>query len=221
MALLPVFCFCIWEGCEAVRSRINVIIVHPSAVCRSALQTLLLSYPIFSVTNLVASSTHLTVDALRIEQSVVLLSVAGSVAREIVFELTTVVSREPVPVVVLLDTELSDNDVRCLYAARARSVLYPRSSVEHLCAAIQQVANHGVYYAHDTDPERIANTPSLSNREKEIFTLLAGGMSGDEIAARLYISPKTVRNHISNVMSKLKVKDRTQACLLLSRMGVI
>lgn len=51
----------------------------------------------------------------------------------------------------------------------------------------------------------------LSTREKEILNLIADGLSGIEIAAKLAISPKTVKLHISNCIRKMKVDDRTQA----------
>ena len=59
----------------------------------------------------------------------------------------------------------------------------------------------------------------LTNREKEIFTLLIDNYSTAEIAAKLYISEKTVRNHISNVILKLDAKSRTQALVKLLMIG--
>lgn len=53
--------------------------------------------------------------------------------------------------------------------------------------------------------------PELTAREVEILDLIARGMNNREIASRLYLSPKTVRNHVSNVFLKLQVADRAQA----------
>jgi DNA-binding NarL/FixJ family response regulator len=55
--------------------------------------------------------------------------------------------------------------------------------------------------------------PELSDREREILTLIAQGSSNADIAARLVLSPKTVRNHVSNILSKLQVADRAEAIL--------
>jgi DNA-binding NarL/FixJ family response regulator len=55
--------------------------------------------------------------------------------------------------------------------------------------------------------------PDLSSREREILSLLAQGYKNAEIADRLVISPKTVRNYVSNIISKLQVADRAQAIL--------
>jgi DNA-binding NarL/FixJ family response regulator len=55
--------------------------------------------------------------------------------------------------------------------------------------------------------------PELSGREREILDLVAQGATNAEIAARLVLSPKTVRNHVSNVFSKLQVADRAHAII--------
>ncbi|WP_128893697.1 helix-turn-helix domain-containing protein [Longirhabdus pacifica] len=61
----------------------------------------------------------------------------------------------------------------------------------------------------------------LTNREREVFELLVKDKTTKEIAMELYISEKTVRNHISNVMQKLNVKGRSQAVVELIRLGEI
>ncbi|MEB3100418.1 helix-turn-helix domain-containing protein [Ferviditalea candida] len=59
----------------------------------------------------------------------------------------------------------------------------------------------------------------LTNREREVFELLVQDKTTKEIAQQLFISEKTVRNHISNVMQKLNVKGRSQAVVELIRLG--
>lgn len=61
----------------------------------------------------------------------------------------------------------------------------------------------------------------LTKREKEIFPLLVKSYTTKEIAQQLYISEKTVRNHISNVIQKLGVESRIQAVLELVKMKEI
>jgi DNA-binding NarL/FixJ family response regulator len=53
--------------------------------------------------------------------------------------------------------------------------------------------------------------PELTEREREVLRLVAGGLTNQAIARRLYISPKTVRNHVSNIFAKLHVVDRAAA----------
>ena len=62
---------------------------------------------------------------------------------------------------------------------------------------------------------------SLSERELDILRLLARGFSNAEIASQLALSPGTVRNYVSSVLSKLEVSDRTQAAVLALRYGLV
>ncbi|TME08473.1 MAG: response regulator transcription factor [Chloroflexi bacterium] len=61
--------------------------------------------------------------------------------------------------------------------------------------------------------------PDLTDREREILNLIVQGQSNADIAARLVLSLKTVRNHVSNIFSKLQVADRAQAILLAREAG--
>lgn len=61
----------------------------------------------------------------------------------------------------------------------------------------------------------------LTNRENEVFRLLIQNKTTKEIADALYISEKTVRNHISNVMQKLEVESRTAAVIELIKLNEI
>jgi DNA-binding NarL/FixJ family response regulator len=60
----------------------------------------------------------------------------------------------------------------------------------------------------------------LTEREREILTFLADGESNPAIAARLHLSPKTVRNHVSSILTKLQVADRRQAMLRAREAGL-
>lgn len=62
--------------------------------------------------------------------------------------------------------------------------------------------------------------PELTDRERVILELIAQGRSNAEIASRLVLSPKTVRNHISNILSKLQVADRAQAIIRAREAGL-
>jgi NarL family two-component system response regulator LiaR len=61
----------------------------------------------------------------------------------------------------------------------------------------------------------------LSDRELEVLKLIADGLNNAEIASRLYVSEKTVKSHVSNVLGKLHLADRTQAAVYAWRQGVI
>ena len=73
------------------------------------------------------------------------------------------------------------------------------------------------YFEAELDPGAAALTP----REKEILQQLAAGISAtDELAERLYISQKTVKNHLASIFQKLAVSDRTQAAIEAIRLGI-
>ena len=61
----------------------------------------------------------------------------------------------------------------------------------------------------------------LSDRELEVLKLIAEGLSNAEISGRLFISEKTTKNHVSNILSKLHLVDRTQAAVYAWRQGVV
>jgi NarL family two-component system response regulator LiaR len=94
-------------------------------------------------------------------------------------------------------------------AARGEAVMHSRVAAR----VIQEL--HGA--AHDP-----ANPfTDLSEREIEVLRLIADGLSNADIAERLVISEKTVKSHVSNILSKLHVVDRTQAAVLAWREGII
>jgi DNA-binding NarL/FixJ family response regulator len=63
--------------------------------------------------------------------------------------------------------------------------------------------------------------PAISKREEEVLQLVADGLSTTEVAAKLYISVKTVKNHLASIYQKLDTRDRTQAVLQAVRMGIV
>ncbi|MDP9470529.1 MAG: response regulator transcription factor [Chloroflexota bacterium] len=65
-----------------------------------------------------------------------------------------------------------------------------------------------------------AQFPDLTEREREILGLIVQGQSNTEIAARLFLSTKTVRNHISSIFAKLQVTDRAQAIVRAREAGL-
>lgn len=101
-----------------------------------------------------------------------------------------------------------------------------------LAAAVRAVADdQNLLELNDEERDQILETyreaeldpgaASLTAREREILQLLAVGVSAtDELADRLYISQKTVKNHLASVFQKLAVSDRTQAAIEAIRLGI-
>ncbi|MEQ4717478.1 response regulator transcription factor [Nonomuraea sp. B19D2] len=70
-------------------------------------------------------------------------------------------------------------------------------------------------------PEPGPELNALTEREREVMTLVAGGLSNDEIAARLVLSPATAKTHVSRIMTKLSVRDRAQLVIIAYEAGMI
>lgn len=76
---------------------------------------------------------------------------------------------------------------------------------------MEQMSNRNRRFLHE----------ELTNREEEILLLIAQGMSNQEIADELFITLKTVKTHVSNILAKLEVEDRTQAAIYAFKHGLI
>jgi DNA-binding NarL/FixJ family response regulator len=61
----------------------------------------------------------------------------------------------------------------------------------------------------------------LTEREREVMALVANGLSNDEIAERLFVSPATAKTHVSRVMSKLDARDRAQVVVTAYETGLV
>lgn len=82
----------------------------------------------------------------------------------------------------------------------------------------------GKLFTHITQstlPAKTTVTANLSERETDVLRLLAQGLSNAEIAKRLYLTRGTVRNYVSQILTKLGVEDRTQAALLAVKYGLV
>jgi two-component system, NarL family, response regulator LiaR len=94
-------------------------------------------------------------------------------------------------------------------AARGESVLHPRVAAR----VVQEVRS-----ARRDTPNLFTD---LSDREIEVLRLIADGLSNAEIASKLVISEKTVKGHVSNILSKLHMMDRTQAAVYAWQQGLV
>src|SRR5690606_6279313 len=84
-----------------------------------------------------------------------------------------------------------------------------------------RISNDGKEGYHLNNSNNYKQNKILTKREKEVFEILVQDKTTKEIAEELFISEKTVRNHISNAIQKLGVKGRAQAVIELIRMGEI
>jgi DNA-binding NarL/FixJ family response regulator len=71
------------------------------------------------------------------------------------------------------------------------------------------------------DAQRAALLGALTDREREVVTLVAAGLTNDEIAARLVVSPATAKTHVSRAMIKIGARDRAQLVVLAYETGLV
>jgi DNA-binding NarL/FixJ family response regulator len=113
----------------------------------------------------------------------------------------------------------------------ADGYLLKDSAVNDLVAGIEAVAGGRAYYSPAVQrslSEMVRATvkppgalETLTDREREVLKLIANGKRNREIATELFISEKTVKNHVSNILWKLQVNDRTEAALFAARQGLV
>jgi DNA-binding NarL/FixJ family response regulator len=159
------------------------------------------------------------------------LNMPGISGVEATREITTVAPRTRV---VVLTISADDNDVVDAVMAGACGYLLKDSSIQQLIAGIRaaaageslispQIAGKvlELLRGHGTGGEKAkVTTTTLSDRELEVLKLIAIGKDNAEIARDLFISPKTVKNHISNILMKLQIENRIQAAVYAVRSGL-
>ena len=141
----------------------------------------------------------------------------------------------PLTRVVVLTISADDDDVMNAVMAGACGYLLKDSSIQELIAGIQAAATGESLISpqiaakvlqrlrSQTTSEDAAATirTELSDRELEVLKLIANGKDNAQIARELYISPKTVKNHISNILMKLQIENRIQAAVYAVRSGLV
>jgi DNA-binding NarL/FixJ family response regulator len=138
------------------------------------------------------------------------------------------------PPTIILTTFDDDQLVLAGLKAGARGYLLKDVSLDQLVDAVKTVAGGGSLVAPVVTQrllsglERMHNDfvsldrpDPLTERETEILRLMAGGYSNKEIANSLGVAEGTVKNHVSNVLSKLGVRDRTRAVLKAFELGIV
>ena len=210
---------------------IRVVIVDDHASFRSGLRALLGTAADLAVVGEAATGDEAVTVAARSQPDVVLMDVTmpgtdGIVATE------RIVSTSPhVAVVVLTMDGGDDSVVRALRAGARGYVLKGAQRAELLRAVRAAAAGDAIFgsaiarrlasYVAEPDVAPSARPfPELTDRELEILDLIARGRSNGEISESLVLSPKTVRNHVSNVFAKLDARDRADAIVRARQAGL-
>lgn len=210
---------------------IRVLLADDDALVRGGLKALLHAEPGITVVGESADGHDAVHRAAVLQPDVVVMDIRMPV-RDGVSATRALMAADPRPRVLVLTTFDLDQVVDDAIAAGADGFLLKRATPEELVAAIRTVAGgdavlspsvtrrlFNAYAARaGTDDARAAR---LTDREASVLRALADGHSNTEIARSLHLSVETVKTHVKHVLTKLEVRDRTQAAVWAHRTGFI
>jgi NarL family two-component system response regulator LiaR len=205
---------------------IRILIADDHSVVRQGLQMFLGLDEALEVVGEAANGEEAVRLARELKPDVVLMDLLMPVMDGVTA--TAAIRRElPDTEVVALTSVLEDQMISEAIRAGAIGYLLKDTQADELSRAIKAAAAGQVQLSPQVATRlmrelRVADKPEkLTDREVEVLQLLARGKSNKEIAAALFIGEKTVKTHVSNILSKLGVSSRTQAALYAVRTGLV
>jgi DNA-binding NarL/FixJ family response regulator len=210
---------------------IGILIADDHPVFRFGMRTLLTALADFTVLGEATTGEEAVQLAATLRPDLVLMDINLPGISGI--EATSLIHREHPQIAILIVTMLDDTSVFSAMRAGARGYLLKGAEPKETVRAIQAVASGEAIFspgvaeriidyfaAPPASPESSSVLANLSEREQALLTLIAQGYTNSAIAERLVLSPKTVRNYISEIYSKLQVADRVQAVLRARESGL-
>lgn len=203
-------------------AEVRVLIVDDHPVVREGLRIFLGGWADIAVIGEAADGAEAIREARRLLPDVILLDLSMPVmgGLEALPELRTA---SPASRVLILTSSTTDEAVLPAVRAGASGFLLKDAAPADLARAVTTVAAGGSWLAPSAArrvldevttpgpaPEAL---PALTPREREVLLLIADGLANKTIADQLFVSPKTVKTHVSSILMKLGVTDRTQAAL--------
>lgn len=210
---------------------IRVLIADDHTLFRDGLRALLASIPDIEVLGEASSGKEILRLANELQPDVILMDIQMPDLNGI--EATRQILRTSPHVGIIVLTMFQDDDsVFAVMRAGARGYVLKGADQAVLLRAVRAVANGESlfspeiaarlmqFFANLQPASRPELFPELTEREREILSLIADGQTNAEIAEKLVISMKTVRNYVSNIFSKLQVADRAQAAIRAREAGM-
>jgi DNA-binding NarL/FixJ family response regulator len=210
---------------------IRVLIADDHPLFRDGMHGLLDSVPDTEVVGEATTGEEVIAQAAALQPDVILMDIQMPGANGI--EATRAIIHTSPHIGVLVVTMYEDDDlVFSAMRAGARGYVLKGANQAEVLRAIRAVANGEVIFGptiaqrvmsflsapRPVTPARVF--PELTERETEVLSLIAHGRTNEEIAKELVLSLKTVRNHVSNIFSKLQVADRAQAVIRAREAGL-
>jgi len=210
---------------------IHILIADDHTLFRDGLKALFGSLPDTEVVGEAATGSEVVQLAEALQPDVILMDIQMPNLNGI--EATRRIVQTSPHIGVIVVTMFEDDDsVFAAMRAGARGYVLKGADQEEMLRTIQAVARGEALFgpaiaarlqSYFSLPRSDAPSeifPDLTEREREVLEYLAQGFNNGEIARKLHISQKTVRNHCSNIFSKLQVVDRTQAIIRAREAGV-
>jgi len=200
---------------------VRVLIADDHSVFRYGLKAMLASTPGYEVVGEAATGEEAVDLAAELRPDIVLMDVQMPGMNGI--EATRrIVGSNPALSVVVLTMFGDDSSVFAAMRAGARGYVLKGADAGEVLKVLKAVSEGEAHFGPEiarrlmgffSAPKPVPSEafPELTAREAEVLDLIADGLNNREIARRLYLSQKTVRNHVSNIFLKLQVADRAQA----------
>jgi DNA-binding NarL/FixJ family response regulator len=210
---------------------VRIVIADDHPLVRSGLRAVLLAAEDLEVVGEAATGEEAMTLAARLQPDVIVMDLRMPGLSGIEATRRIVEVQPHIRIVVLTLFEDDDSLFAALRAGAYGYILKDANEVEVLRAIRAVSSGEAIFsatmaqrliasFASSRLPNASLPFPDLTEREREILTLIAQGRSNAEIAQRLVISGKTVRNYVSSIFSKLQVADRTQAILRAREAGL-
>ncbi|WP_312249188.1 response regulator transcription factor [Streptococcus parasuis] len=205
---------------------IRVMLIDDHEMVRLGLKSYLNLQPDVEVVAEAGDGEEGLIKALEVKPDVVVMDLVMPKMNGV--EATLALLKEwPQAQIVILTSYLDNEKIYPVLEAGARGYMLKTSSADEILSAIRKVARGE--YAIETEVEKKVEHhkrypdlhEDLTAREREILTLLAKGYDNQRIADESFISLKTVKTHVSNILSKLAVSDRTQAVVYAFQHGLV
>jgi DNA-binding NarL/FixJ family response regulator len=204
------------------QKRIRVLLADDHHLFREGLRALLVSAPDLEVVGEAGDGNEVVVKAAEVRPDVILMDLQLPGLNGVEATRRILASQPRVNVLVLTMFEDTDTVLAAMRAG-ARGYLLKDTHEEALLRSVRAVANGEAlfgpavaerlikYLSVATLPAEPRAFPELTGRELEVLSLLAQGLTNQGLADRMGISLKTARNHVSNILARLQVADRTEA----------